>query len=215
MAFWKKERAFYFVEHFLVLFLPRIVLPGWFHAGQLHGGHRDHGEGVRSCLHSREKHHREIPPTTLWAGCSSFSSFLFPSHNNFRFGPRMTMRFSREWWSRRTLICKWKHWSCYNKGTNPWQIPNEKVKIQNPCQIPNEKVKIQIPGMECFLSLSNLPRSLLQWRGRIKLCRRWQGSTKNEIILCTVKYFESTYKVIQKVTRLVTYCHIFWKFIHR
>ena len=124
VALWKKERSFYFVEHFLVLFLPRIVLPGWLHAGQLHGGHRDHGEGVRSCLHSREKHHREIPPTTLWAG-SAFFPFFVSSHNNFRFGPRMTMRFSREWWSRRTLICKWKHWSCYNKGTNPWQIPNE------------------------------------------------------------------------------------------
>ena len=76
VALWKKERSFYFVEHFLVLFLPRIVLPGWLHAGQLHGGHRDHGEGVRSCLHSREKHHREIPPTTLWAGSAFFPFFV-------------------------------------------------------------------------------------------------------------------------------------------
>ena len=148
--------------------------------------------------------------------------FLFPSHNCFRFGPRMTMRFSREWWSRRTLICKWKHWSCYNKGTNPWQIPNEKVKIQNPCQNPNEKVKsrIQIPGMECFLSLSNLPRSLLQWRGRIKLCRRWQGSTKNEIILCNSQIFRKhiqSYAESDKVRPkiILLNCHIFWKHIHR
>ena len=42
--------------------------PGWLHAGQLHGGHRDHGEGVRGGVHAGQEHHRQVPPAALWTG---------------------------------------------------------------------------------------------------------------------------------------------------
>ena len=70
-----------------------------------------------------------------------------------------------------------------------FQMKKPTSKIHATFQMKKSKSRIQIPGMECFLSLSNLPRSLLQWRGRIKLCRRWQGSSKNEIILCNSQIF--------------------------
>ena len=42
--------------------------PGWLHAGQLHGGHRDHGEGVRGGVHTGQEHHWQVPPAALWTG---------------------------------------------------------------------------------------------------------------------------------------------------
>ena len=38
---------------------------GGLHAWQLHGGHRDHSQGVRGSLHSGKEHNGQIPPTTL------------------------------------------------------------------------------------------------------------------------------------------------------
>ena len=43
---------------------------------------------------------------------------LSASHIKCRFGLRMTMRFSRGWWSRRTSTCRWRPWNCYSRGSD-------------------------------------------------------------------------------------------------
>ena len=149
VAFWKKERAFYFVKHFLVLFLPRIVLPGWLHAGQLHGRHRDHSEGVWSCLHSREKHHREIPPTTLWAGSAFFPFFVSFTQllqvwaaDDYEIFKRMMIQKNIDLQMEALELLQQRYKSMTNskwKSQHPKSMTNSKWKSQNPKSMPNSK----------------------------------------------------------------------------
>ena len=60
------------------------------------------------------------------------------------------------------------------------------LKIHSPCWN---------PGMESFLSPSSLQRSLLtlQWKGRTRWCRRWQGLCKiKSVSFSTATYVDST-----------------------
>ena len=145
---------------------------GGLYAWQLYGGHRNHGQGVWGSLHPGEKHNGQISPTTLWTGFK------------FHFQWPITLTRQMQVWAaddyeifKRMMIQK-----NIDLQMEALELLQQRFRF-NPTCIPwhlQISAPSWIPGTESFQSPSSLQKSLpqLQWKGRTRWCRRWQGWCK-------------------------------------
>ena len=141
---------------------------GGLYAGQLYGGHRHHSQGVWGSLHPGEEYNGKIPPTALWTGLSfSFWSTIFFTY------------------------FQWQVWAADDYEIFKRMMIQKNIDLQmEALELLQQRFPLKPtsnptpfswhPGMESFLSPSNLQKSLLrlQWKGRTRWCRRWPGWCK-------------------------------------
>ena len=156
--------------------------PGGLHAGQLYGGHRHHSQGVWGSLHPGEEYNGKIPPTALWTGLSfPFLSTIFFTYFQWQVWAADDYEIFKRMMIQKNIDLQMEALELLQQ-----RFPLKPTSIFSFLKIHSHSIlKIHppfswIPGMESFLSPSNLQKSLLrlQWKGRTGWCRRWPGWCK-------------------------------------